>query len=89
MTILPDEAQITLAHEMIDAMARDLKTYRDADDPNRYAAGQAAITSIDAVSRTLQSLRAAVANEVYKFDQPATASRPPAGWAPGNSGPGR
>lgn len=87
MAILPDDAQITLVHELVDAAARDLKTYRDAADPNRYAAGQAAITSVDAASRALQTLRADVANEVYKFDQPGTVSRP-AEWVPGNSGPG-
>ncbi len=90
MAILPDDAaQTTLVHELVDAAARDLKTYRDADDPNRRAAGEAALRSIDAASRALQTVRATLANEMYGFDQPAEQAARPAGlWAPGNSGPG-
>jgi uncharacterized phage protein gp47/JayE len=74
-------------HELVDVAAKDLGTYRHAeDDPNRRAAGMAALRSIDAAARALQTMRAALANELYQFDRPAYGDS----WisTAGNSGPG-
>ena len=74
-------------HELVDVAAKDLATYRHAeDDPNRLAAGMAALRSIDAAARALQTMRAALANELYQYDRPAHADQ----WidTAGNSGPG-
>ena len=101
MTILPgdDDNRTTLVHELVDAAARDLKAYRNADDPNRRASGDAALRSIDAATRALQTVRVTLANELHGFDRAAEPAaevdRPrdtgrkgwPGGW-PGNSGPG-
>lgn len=65
--------QTALIHELVDAAAKDLATYLHAeDDPNRRAAGMAALRSIDAATRALQTVRAAVANELYHYDPPAS-----------------
>jgi hypothetical protein len=89
---IPHDAQTTLIHELVDAAARDLKTYGSADDPNRFAAGQAALRSIDAAARALQEVRAALANELFKFDQPDKGRQSivieAPGFVAGNSGPG-
>jgi hypothetical protein len=74
-------------HELVDVAAKDHATYRHAeDDPNRRAAGMAALRSIDAAARALQAVRAALANELYQYDQPDRAGL----WisTAGNSGPG-
>jgi hypothetical protein len=82
---IPD--QTALIRELVDAAAKDLATYRRAeDDPNRRAAGMAALESIDAAARALQAMRAALANELYHYDPPARTDLWP-GTA-GNSGPG-
>jgi hypothetical protein len=82
---IPD--QTALIHELVDAAAKDLATYRHAeDDPNRRAAGMAALRSIDAATRALQAVRAALANKLYHYDPPAGTDRR-LGTA-GNSGPG-
>jgi uncharacterized phage protein gp47/JayE len=74
-------------HELVDVAAKDLGTYRHAeDDPNRRAAGMAALRSIDAAARALQTMRAALANELCQFDQPAYAERRIN--TAGNGGPG-
>lgn len=77
----------TLIHELVETAAQDLRTYRTAEhDPNRRAAGQAALRSIDAAARALQEVRTKLANELYQFDRPATP--PIQRTVPGNSGPG-
>lgn len=85
MDSIPD--QTTLVHELVDAAAKDLATYRHAEEnPNRRAAGMAALRSIDAATRALQTVRAALANELYHYDPPARTDL----WinTAGNSGPG-
>lgn len=87
----PDDSRTTLIHELVDAAARDLLAYRNAEDPNRLSAGQAALRSIDAAARALQEARSALANELFKFDQPDRARESaaiPGSWVSGNSGPG-
>jgi hypothetical protein len=75
----------TLLHELIDAAARDVLTYKNPNNPNSHAAGEAALRSIDAVARAVQEVRATLAGELYPIDRPETyVSR----YAPGNSGPG-
>lgn len=76
-----DDAQTNLIHQLVDAAARDVMTYRNADDPNRFTAGQAALSSIDAAARALQEVRAALANELFKIDRPES-------YVAGNAGPG-
>jgi hypothetical protein len=85
-----DPDRTTLLHQLIDSAAQDLATYGEAKgNPNRRAAGRAALESIDAAARALQEVRATLANELYGLDQPASGDRVAARkWAPGNSGPG-
>jgi hypothetical protein len=74
-----------LLHELIDAAARDVETYENTEkpeNPNRRAAGDAAIQSLDAVARAVQGARASIANTLYSFDRPGGHT------VPGNSGPG-
>jgi uncharacterized protein involved in type VI secretion and phage assembly len=85
-----DSLPETLLHQLIDSAAQDVLTYKRAEgDPNRRAAGRAALESIDAAARALQTVRAALANELYAFDRPAADTTIKHGkGVPGNSGPG-
>lgn len=56
----------TLVHLLVDAAARDLLTYRRCDDnPNARAAGQAALTSINAAIRALEEVRMTLTNDLH------------------------
>jgi selenocysteine lyase/cysteine desulfurase len=81
MDSLPQDS--TLAGELVDAARRDIETYINADDPNRVAAGQAALHGLNAAIRVLGNVRHQLLVELNE-----KTGREPGIRNPGNSGPG-
>lgn len=77
---LPERA--SLAGELVAAAARDITTYiSEPDNPNRDAAAQSALTSLNAAIRVLCDARRQLLAQTHKPHELP-------GWAAGNSGPG-
>jgi hypothetical protein len=87
MDSLPEET--TLAGELLDAAQRDIHVYLSAtEDPNREAAGQAALRGLNAAIRVLGNARHRLLIEVNGIDETATRLVDRGIRNPGNSGPG-
>jgi hypothetical protein len=86
MTSLPE--QTSLAAELLAAANRDITTWLSRpDDPNRNAAGQTALKSLNALIRVLSDARRNLLVELNRaYDAPDEKALPD--WASGNSGPG-
>jgi hypothetical protein len=61
---VPGYGPTSLVHELIDAATRDITAWLDESNPNRRAAGRAALTSLDAAIRALRTVRERLARDL-------------------------
>lgn len=79
MSSLPE--QTSLVNELLESASRDITAYLNTENPNRKAAGKAAVSSLNAAIRILSTTRHQLLVDVEDaYDVPD--------WAAGNSGPG-
>jgi hypothetical protein len=86
MSILP-EPQPTLIRGLLEAASRDLATFTtNPEDPNRRAAGQAALSAITSALRFLETARLQLMGDLY--GRPVEPPSAALDRVAGNSGPG-